>query len=296
MSGRCPRCLSDVRVEEIYCPSCGSLAVVDNYSIVGQSVWDNAWATREYDYAEENIMFKDIFARYLRPGGTCFEVGCYPGNFLTYLGKRFGYTVSGIDRTPDFSRKILKKLANNAVAAGEFFEGDFFEFETEERYDLVCSFGFLEHFSNTEFVIERHARLVKPGGTLLIESPNFRKIQFLLHYLLDRQNLEIHNIKAMDLERWNRTLRHNSMIVEYQGFWGTMSFWTGVSKEGNPLRDIAAYLLGQIMNSLDSRFNHPSSCLSPFMISVSRKGSVTRSAKENSEGPKGDSDSERMKA
>ena len=78
---------------------------------------------------------------------------------------------------------------------------DFFSFDSDIKYDIVCSFGFVEHFEDTEPVLRRHCHLVKPGGRLLITMPNFLGLNGLLHKWFDPENYNKHNLKAMDLNR-----------------------------------------------------------------------------------------------
>ena len=82
---------------------------------------------------------------------------------------------------------------------------------------VACSFGFIEHFWNLEEVIERHVKLVKPGGTLILAAPNFRGLQYAFDRLLDAANLRRHVIKAMDLRAWREILLRNGMIPLHHG-------------------------------------------------------------------------------
>ena len=78
------------------------------------------------------------------------------------------------------------------------FHEDFLQWSTSERFDLVYSFGFIEHFNDWPGMIRRHAELVAEGGYLFLTTPYFRKLQYALHWLLDTPNLRQHNVHAMD--------------------------------------------------------------------------------------------------
>lgn len=201
-------------------------------SSADERFWDTLYAHLPLAYPPSFSLFKDLFDRYLTPNGTCFEVGCYPGNFLIYLGKRFGYVVSGIDTTPYVTSRLPEHIVHNGVKIGEFYQQDFLTFESDKVYDVVCSFGFLEHFHNTEEVIEKHIRLVKPGGTLVLSCPNFRGLNYILYRLLDPATLRPHVIAAMNLRRWRRALERNGMAIQYQGYYRTAGFhaWLPVLK------------------------------------------------------------------
>jgi 2-polyprenyl-3-methyl-5-hydroxy-6-metoxy-1,4-benzoquinol methylase len=239
-------------------------------SVLDQSFWDGFYENLPLIYDPEKIEFRDLFARYLKPGGTCFEVGCYPGNFLIYLGQTFGYTVSGIDMTPHIRDRLPEHFSRNKVQVGHFYQGDFLSFETDETFDVVCSFGFIEHFTNFDKVIEKHVQLVKPGGTLIISCPNFRKFQFLLRFCLERENLSRHVIRAMDFRKWSKILGSNNMHIVYQNYHRTAGFWVDVIPRNRLLR-LMVRIVVRCTQILDRNTYLPNPWLSPHMISFSRK-------------------------
>ena len=97
-------------------------------------------------------------------------------------------------------------------------ESDFFNYETDIKYDIVFSFGFIEHFQNTKDVIQRHVALLADDGQLLIVLPNFRGLNGLVQYVFDRNNLQAHNLDCMKptrLKSLARELELKNIIVEY---------------------------------------------------------------------------------
>ncbi len=239
-------------------------------SVAAQTYWDALHESRRTVYEPDDVLFRDVFDRFLPRGGECFEVGCYPGNFLIWLAQRFGYTVSGIDATPRVRDEMPRRLAEHAVRTGEFRQGDFLTFVPERRFDVVCSFGFIEHFPDTEDIIRRHADLTAPGGTLVLSCPNFRRGQYVLHRLLDAENLRRHVPASMDLRRWRRALEACGMSVVHQGYYGTFDFWTEAPRE-HRLRRRAAGWVRRIARGIDRRINRPNPFFSPHMICVARK-------------------------
>src|SRR5438094_246606 len=98
-------------------------------SAVSQHYWDTLYDNYDTTYDPDGVLFKDLFDRFLTREGTCFEVGCYPGNFLVYLSRRFGYTVSGIDATPYVLTRLPDHLVRHAARVGQFYHGDFLCFQ-----------------------------------------------------------------------------------------------------------------------------------------------------------------------
>lgn len=181
--------------------------------------------------------------------GDCFEVGSFPGNNLRFLGS-LGYTLHGIDLTERNAFELPLSLAEKGCKIGQFFSADFFHFTTAKRYDLVCSFGFVEHFENFLEVIDLHAQFVKKGGLLVITAPNFRGlIQYLVHYLFDRSNLRLHNVKSMRPNLWAKHLEANGFEIIFAGYFGGLSFWLG-NKGRNRFEKFLLYLLHGTANRI----------------------------------------------
>lgn len=238
-------------------------------SVVEQAYWDNHWDDQPPSYDESQVPFKDVFDKFLRPGGTCFEVGCYPGNFLIYLSRRFGYQVSGIDLTPHVDDRMIHHLARHGAKVGKILRGDFFTMSMEQKYDLVCSFGFIEHFANYGDVLLKHVELVAPGGTLFVSCPNFRGLQYCLHRLLDGPNLDIHVLKAMDLRPWRKTLESSAMLIEAAGYYRTAAFWAD-SKANRIQRVLRRWTTG-VSNVADRHIQFPNWLTSPYMYVCATK-------------------------
>lgn len=239
-------------------------------SIVPQDYWDASYEHLPLTYHPDRVLFKDLFEKYLPKGGTCLEVGCYPGDYLIYLGRNFGYTVNGIDTSHYVSDRLPLKLANYGVKVGEFIQDDFRRFEFKRTYDLVCSFGFIEHFLNYEDILQKHIDLINNSGTLVLACPNFRNLQFILHYLLDNTNLMRHNINAMNLKEWKRIIENNDMHIIYQGYYQTFDFWVDNPSSHIVINKVTHNVI-RLSNYLNSNLNCPNPYLSPYLITFAKK-------------------------
>jgi len=238
-------------------------------SVVNQTYWDITYSDYELRYDETLILFKDLFHKYLPKNGKCIEIGCYPGNYLIYLGKKFNYEVSGIDKTP-YIERLRPYFEKNDVKIGNIFFDDFSTFSTNEKYDVVCSFGFIEHFENTEEIIKKHISLLETSGICIISSPNFRKIQYILHYLLDKQNMDRHVTDSMNLKRWRTILEENDMEILHCGYYETACFWTDSSNQ-NYLQKYCSKIISIIFTHINNHIYYPNPYSSPHMICISRK-------------------------
>lgn len=134
------------------------------------------------------------------PGDTVVEVGCAPARWLVWYAEQFGANVTGIEYTPG-GAALSRRNLEAAGVDGRIVQGDFFSAEVlDEQFDLVTSFGFIEHFEDLEGAFRRHVDFTKPGGRVALGVPNFRGIVGWLQKIGDRAFLDMHNLRAMDPE------------------------------------------------------------------------------------------------
>jgi len=231
--------------------------------------WDSHWETVQ-PFWDTNLPFRDLFSKYLVPGGTCFEVGCYPGRFLAYLCKNFDYEANGIDSSPYVSTRLPAFLHNLGVRVGEIIHGDFLTYSPRRTYDVVCSFGFLEHFEDYRRVIELHARLVKPGGTLLLTCPNMRGLQWFRTLMFKPDDLRHHVLGSMNLPKWELSLRRAGMRPVFHGYYQAGDFLATLWKQLTGGRH-GSGLVARACRTLDNRVPIPNRLTAAHLVSVSRR-------------------------
>lgn len=177
----------------------------------------------------------DTFIRKYIPSvvdGSVLEIGSFPGSHLPTFGD-LGYQVNGIDFCVENGTAVPAWLQKEGCKTGTFWVADFFEFSPSHQFDVVCSFGFIEHFEEFEKVILKHSSLVKDNGYILITTPNFKGvIQQLLHRYFDKNNLALHNLKSMQPALWAKLLEQNGYTVIYKGYFGGFWFWRGHEEFG----------------------------------------------------------------
>lgn len=195
-----------------------------------QHYWDSSYKNLVLGTLPKTDVLRNwiqTFFDRLPPGQskTAIEIGCFPGQYLSVFGE-LGYELQGIDRTPRVEIDLPNHLKANGFSTGEFIRDDFLTYSFDRQYDVVTSFGFIEHFQNWENVLLKHACLVKPGGHLVIETPNFRgTIQRTLHWLVDRENLARHNLEAMQFQGWADLLKAEGFEIIFCGCFGRFAFW-----------------------------------------------------------------------
>jgi SAM-dependent methyltransferase len=114
----------------------------------------------------EALSIKDL-KRYIKKDSNVLDVGCGIGLFLEKL-KRLGVTrLTGID----FSPLAIAGLKERGIHG---FQGTFLNFETvDESLDLIVMNNYLEHTLAPVKELEKAMKLLKPGGSIIGELPNF---------------------------------------------------------------------------------------------------------------------------
>jgi SAM-dependent methyltransferase len=241
--------------------------------------WATGWARKEAaddrdSYLNDCWMFDPFLGPLLpeEPGLTALEIGCYPGGYMTYLHRRFGYTVSGLDYVPQ-AATLAATLRSEGVRVGQVLQGDFWDLEPQPQYDVVSSFGFIEHFDDPEAAITRHAGWLRPGGRLVLEVPSFHGAQLVLRRWLDRPNLELHNLDAMEPDTWRKVFRRLGFDQVHLGYFRTFEFWVDPDPSRSHLARVAAgaaVRAGAVVRRLEARLGReiPSRWTSPYLIAV----------------------------
>lgn len=173
----------------------------------GKQYWDNLWAGQEvpdpinprlwglkhYVSRRFDTFFRQIFSRFKGEDKTLLEIGCARSAWLPYFAREFGFTISGLDYSEtgcEQARQVLSK----AGVEGNIVFSDLFSPPQELRgaFDVVVSFGVVEHFNDTVACAAALGEFLKPGGIVITIIPNMRGFIGSLIKMLNPANYEIH--------------------------------------------------------------------------------------------------------
>ena len=150
-------------------------AIEENYSGEYYRPWEEQGATRS-DIWE--CRMAQIETRVDRPG-RLLDVGCGTGAFLQ-LAKERGWDTVGTEFSPYAARTA--SAAGLHVHAGEVWEAGL----PDDAFDLVTCWHVIEHVADPGRVMSEMARLLRPGGRLVLATPNVHDYIFQAAYLLAR--------------------------------------------------------------------------------------------------------------
>ncbi|MGC3968763.1 MAG: class I SAM-dependent methyltransferase [Pirellulales bacterium] len=105
------------------------------------------------------------------PIGKVLDVGCGRGLTLNAL-RKLGWQTKGCEFSAT-SARYAREVLNLDVACEGFSPASY----GDDEFDAVILWHVLEHLSNAREALETCARIVKPGGVLVIAVPNFESYQ-----------------------------------------------------------------------------------------------------------------------
>lgn len=168
-----------------------------NHEKGSAATWDQLWKKQECNrFLDDNSYvglcgkikfesFKKVFSR--APGRKSLECGCGLATISTRLAME-GYEVTMLD----LSSHALEKVKNNFKRlglVGDFVQNDINDMPFEDKtFDLVLSFGVLEHFKDINKPIQEMVRVLKTGGMffadIVPEKFSIHKLADMMNYLV----------------------------------------------------------------------------------------------------------------
>lgn len=125
----------------------------------------------EKNDSREYLDYLAACAEGLPAGARILECGCGLGNSSDLLSRR-GFDVTGTDFSPLFIGEAKKRHAEGSRLRFVVEDAAALSFPAAS-FDAVCSALMLEHVSEVERVLGEMARVLKPGGRMVITLPSF---------------------------------------------------------------------------------------------------------------------------
>jgi 2-polyprenyl-3-methyl-5-hydroxy-6-metoxy-1,4-benzoquinol methylase len=155
----------------------------------------------EHRLAILNSKWRIELIRKFKPSGRLLEIGCARGDFLS--AARDTFDASGVEPNPE--------LAESSSRVAPVFR-DVIERTPWTGFDVVASFHVIEHVDSPRSFIRAAADRLKPGGLLVIETPNIDSLPFKLLKSRWRQFIPEHYF-FFDPTTMSRLLRDHQFDV-----------------------------------------------------------------------------------
>ncbi len=127
------------------------------------------------------------------------EIGSGDGKLVKKVANMLAYAAYGIEYAKEGAMQG-RTIGVNTMVADAFSPAVLKKYK--HYFDVVFSYGFIEHIYPPEKAVKLHLSLVKPGGYVVIQIPRFRgfnywKVKFFRPDLLPLHNLSIMNADVL---------------------------------------------------------------------------------------------------
>ncbi len=171
----------------------------------GTNYWDENWLKVDFpksfdendqsldNYVNQQLhkFFKNTLKE--KKDFSFLEIGCANSIWPIYFHQYFNADVHGIDYSETGCVKSRELLEHYQIPA-KIYEADLFSPPSDliQKFDLVASFGVVEHFEDTSNCLKSCAAFVKSGGLLLTLIPNIPSIIGSIQKHIDREVYDVH--------------------------------------------------------------------------------------------------------
>lgn len=221
-----------VKKYEIYkCENCG-LGITKNSTIQSSNYH------RDKVYEIESAQFKNIFQRrvnfieslHLRTGKV-LEIGSSTGLMLS-LFKEKSWEVLGVEISQEAANSALKRGINTLITSIEDMN------LPQHSFDLIIINHTLEHLENPNNVIQKISSVLKEGGILLVDVPNFDSLSARIFKKNWFALLPSEHLWHFTYDALSNLLNHNGFKIIKR------SSPSGIWDYGNPLKEILMSFVG----------------------------------------------------
>ncbi len=212
-----------------------------------QTHWDSAWSSsvRARLPSRLNVGVLNItrlLGRYVQPGDRYLEIGCAPGKLLGWVSKVLEADAAGLDYS-EVGISQCHSLFNALKLDIDLFQEDLFSHQLPlGTFDVVCSFGVIEHFDDAAPVVQKHLDLVSEGGLAVITVPNYGGVYGKFQSWCDSPNLQLHNLSIMQTESLRKLVNLSADIKSVKAYhFGNIDPWI-INLDKKFPRILAAFL------------------------------------------------------
>jgi ubiquinone/menaquinone biosynthesis C-methylase UbiE len=172
-------------------------------------------------------MIDRLIRPHLEAGSCVLEIGCGAGNLLLQATVRGSFPVA-LDLSMQaltFVRSRLEEANSSAEAPSGFActqaIGEFLPLK-DNSFDCVLMSEVIEHLEVPQISIREAARVLRPGGRLLITTPNYRSFWPVMEWAVDRLNMAPKMAGEQHISRFypsslKSLLLESGLNIEYAG-------------------------------------------------------------------------------
>jgi SAM-dependent methyltransferase len=243
---------------------------MDN-NLTDRSFWKAFWESRLglIFNIKRDYIFGDILGKLKaeKNAKNAIELGGFPGYYAVYLKKYESMDTTLFDYF--IHRGLITQLLDaNGLKDGDvnIIEADLFTYRPQKQYDMVTSFGLIEHFKDTKAIIESHLPFLKEDGVLFITLPNFKSINGWVQRKFDIENYNKHYIECMDPALLAGIFKELGLKQVEAYYYGKFSMWLENKAEQSTLAKAfvkGLWFTGKVITKI---IPFESKALSPYIV------------------------------
>ena len=156
------------------------------------------------------------------------EIGSGDGKLLKKIADNFNYEPFGVEFAKGPIRQAKERGIN--VIEGDVFNKELLE-KYKEHFDVVYSYGFIEHIMPPEKAVEVHSQLLKKGGYFFIQIPRLKGFNYLKFKIFRPDLIPLHNLDIMEEEQLRRLCKKENIKELFCKNYGTFKLRIPMAKK-----------------------------------------------------------------
>ncbi|MFA6973573.1 MAG: class I SAM-dependent methyltransferase [Parcubacteria group bacterium] len=156
------------------------------------------------------------------------EIGSGDGKLVKKMATLLNHKPFGIEYSEE-GVKIAQKEGVETIL-GDAFDKSLLE-KYHESFDVVYSYGFVEHIIPPQKAVDIHLSLLKKGGYFFVQIPRLKGFNHLKFKLFRPDLLALHNLKIMEQEELENVCKRDDIEEIFCKNYGTFKMRLPVAQK-----------------------------------------------------------------